>query len=84
MEFLKTHGQGVHHISFDIVDDHDAIVSAMAEAGVEVEMSGIIGGSHRFTYLATQDTLSTVLECVKEDPHLESTATPYGTYPPTA
>jgi hypothetical protein len=83
MEFLKTHGQGVHHISFDIVNDHDALVSAMASAGIEIEMSGIIGGSHRFTYLATQDSLSTVLECVKEDPRIESTAMPYGTYPPS-
>jgi hypothetical protein len=83
MEFLKIHGQGIHHISFDEVDDHDDIVSALENEGIEVEMSGIIGDASRFTYLAAQESLSMVLECVKVDSKIENTAVPYATYPPS-
>jgi hypothetical protein len=83
MDFLKTHGQGVHHISFHIVDDHDEIVEAMAKEGIDIEMAGVIGGSSRYTYLSTQDSLCTILECLKVDPNSSGTVMPYGTYPPS-
>ena len=83
MDFLKTHGQGVHHISLHIVKDHDDIVENMAKKGVEVEMAGVMGGSSRYTYLAAQDVLCTVLECIKVDPNSSGTVMPYGTYPPS-
>ncbi|MBW2369182.1 MAG: VOC family protein [Deltaproteobacteria bacterium] len=82
MDFLKQHGQGVHHISFDAIDDHDKLVSTLRAQGIEIEMSGIIGGANRYTYLAAQKEIGTILECVKVDPEVESTVAPYGTFPP--
>jgi len=82
MDFLKTRGPGVHHLSFDAVDDHDQLVAALGSSGIQVEMSGIVGGAARYTYLATQNSLHTILECVKATPGMESTAMPYGIYPP--
>jgi catechol 2,3-dioxygenase-like lactoylglutathione lyase family enzyme len=83
MEYLKTKGEGVHHLSFGVVDDHDRTVSAFGEMGVGIEMSGILGGATWFTYLESQKDLGTVFELVKSDPEAESTLEIYGTYPPS-
>jgi 4-hydroxyphenylpyruvate dioxygenase-like putative hemolysin len=84
MDFLKTKGMGVHHISFDAIEDHDQLVAAVVKGGIGIEMSGIIGGANRYTYLAAQNDLHTVLEAVRADPLLESSAVPSGIYPPSA
>lgn len=82
MEFLKTRGQGIHHVSFDRIEDHDEVVSAFNSLGIETESSGLLGGSITFTYLATQKDLGTIFEAVKEDLDKQNTITAYGTYPP--
>jgi catechol 2,3-dioxygenase-like lactoylglutathione lyase family enzyme len=84
MEFLKIHGQGAHHVSFGVVDDHDDVVSTLQKQGIGIEMSGLLGGAAKFTYLDTQEDLGTIFELVKPEPGVESTVVPYGTYPPSA
>ena len=83
MEFLKTHGAGVHHLSFGGVRDHDQILSSLEKEGIETESTGIIGGVSTFTYLATQDELGTIWELGKGKPGEKSSLKPYGGYPPT-
>lgn len=57
-DFLAAHGEGVHHVAFD-VDDFDAAVAAWKAAGFEVAQSGAWGesgkpGSGRFAYVDTE------------------------------
>ena len=81
-EFLKTHGDGIHHLSFGVAEDHDEMLEGFEAAGVEVEMTGRLGGAVNFTYVASQGDLGTILEFVKPIPGAENTLVPYGTYPP--
>jgi len=82
MEFMRTVGQGIHHLSFDRIEDHDDVIKGFTSLGYDVESSGSLGGASSFTYVATQGELGTIFEAVKVDPSKESTITPYGTYPP--
>lgn len=68
MEFLNRHGQGVHHLSFGIIDGHDRAVEEFANAGIGIEMQGLIGGSNTFTYLASQKELGAIFEIVRAGP----------------
>jgi catechol 2,3-dioxygenase-like lactoylglutathione lyase family enzyme len=83
MEFLKTYGQGVHHVSFGESKDHNELVSAMQNQGFEIEMTGVLGNALRFTYMETQKDLGTIFEVIHTDPEIEITLLPYGTYPPS-
>ncbi len=83
LEFLNAQGVGVHHVSFGGVPDHDEIVTSVAEEGIELESTGLIGGASTFTYLATQDALGTIWELVKGKPGAKSSLKPYGGYPPS-
>ena len=82
MEFLKTRGQGIHHVSFDRIDDHDEMISGFNRIGIELESTGLLGGSITFTYLSSQKDLGTIFEALKVDPDKKNTLTAYGTYPP--
>jgi len=82
MEFLKTRGQGIHHVSFGRIDDHDMVISGFQRLGIEIESSGLLGGAATFTYLASQKDLGTIFEAVKLHPGKTSTLTAYETYPP--
>lgn len=82
MEYLRSHGAGSHHLSFDIVDDHDEAVEALGAEGIEIEMQGLAGPAYQYTYMATQRQLGTVWEMVKFYPEEDETAGLYGTYPP--
>jgi hypothetical protein len=83
MEFLKTRGQGIHHVSFDRIEDHDEMISRLNTIGIETESSGLLGGTITFTYMATQKDLGTIFEAVKVDSDKKNTLTAYGTYPPS-
>lgn len=83
MEFLKTRGEGVHHVSFGEVDDHDQVVSALEGQGLGIEMQGLLGGAATFTYMATHKDLGAIFELVKVHAGVESTLRPYGAYPPS-
>ncbi len=82
MEFLKTRGQGIHHVSFDEIEDYDEMISRLNGIGIETESSGLLGGTITFSYMATQKDLGTIFEAVKIDTNKENTLVPYGTYPP--
>lgn len=82
MEFLNRHGQGVHHLSFGGIDGHDRTVEKFANAGIGVEMQGLIGGAATFTYLASQQALGTIIEIVKPAPPDNApNLKPWGTWP---
>ncbi len=82
MEFLKTRGQGIHHVSFDRIEDHDEMISGLNRIGIETESSGLLGGTITFTYMATQKDLGTIFEALKIDSNKKNTLSAYGTYPP--
>jgi methylmalonyl-CoA/ethylmalonyl-CoA epimerase len=82
-EFLETHGQGIHHVSFGESPDHDEVVSILKGHGIDIEMDGVLGNAIRFTYMATQNELGTIFEVIKTDPNTQLTLFPYGTYPPS-
>jgi hypothetical protein len=82
MEFLKTKGQGIHHVSFAQIEDHDEMISGFQRIGIEPESSGLLGGAVTFTYLATQKDLGTIFEALKIDSGKKNTLSAYGTYPP--
>ncbi len=64
MSFLQEQGEGIHHVSFGAVEDHDQIVSSLTARGIGIEMQGLVGEVSTFTYLATQKTLGTIFEVV--------------------
>lgn len=82
MEFLKTKGQGIHHLSFAQIEDHDEIVSGFHRLGIETESSGLLGGAVTYAYLASQKDLGTIFEALKVDSSKRNTIAAYGTYPP--
>jgi Glyoxalase/Bleomycin resistance protein/Dioxygenase superfamily len=82
MEFLKTRGQGIHHLSFDRIEDFDEMISGFHKTGIETESSGLLGGAITFTYLASQKDLGTIFEALKIDSGKRNTLTAYGTWPP--
>jgi 4-hydroxyphenylpyruvate dioxygenase-like putative hemolysin len=83
MEFAKQHGQGIHHISFHFVEDHDEMLAALRKEGYAVEMQGNLWGALTFTYMATQDDLGTIIEFLKTIPGAQNIPREYGTYPPS-
>ncbi len=81
MEFWRTKGQGIHHVSFGQIDDHDKVITGSEGMGIEVESSGLLGGATTFTYLATQKDLGTIFEATKAHPGKTSTLTAHQIYP---
>ena len=82
MEFLKTKGQGIHHVSFDVIEDYDEMISGFNRIGIETESSGLLGGTIAFSYMATQKDLGTIFEAVKRDRTQKNTLVSSGAYPP--
>ncbi len=82
MEFLKTRGQGIHHVSLGNTMDHDQVVSVLTDHGIGIEMEGIMGGGAiQFTYMATGQELGTIFELIKTNPDRSNTLVPYARYP---
>lgn len=67
-EFFQRYGEGIHHISFGMRDNHDAVVTALRERGIGIEMQGVLGGCVVFSYLDTVKELGTIYEVVKPPP----------------
>ncbi len=55
-EFMREHGNGVHHLGFEVGNKRDAIVSELTEAGYEQRTVGIYPGSS-WTIIDSEDTL---------------------------
>ena len=64
VEFLKKHGEGLHHISIDPLSpaEHDKIVSGLQNVGIGIEMQGTLGKATTFTYMDTQEELGLLFE----------------------
>ena len=65
-DFLKAHGEGVHHLGFDVAD-FDQVTAAWTAAGFPVVQSGTWGrsgqpGSGRYAYLDTEPAGGVYLE----------------------
>ena len=56
-EFLDKHGNGVHHIGFEVGDKRDGIIQALSDEGFDTDRTlGIYPGSS-WTIVDTEDTL---------------------------
>ncbi len=55
-EYMRKHGYGMHHMSFEVGDRRDAIVAEMTEAGYEPRTIGFYPGSS-WTVMDTEETL---------------------------
>ncbi len=56
-EFLDKHGNGVHHIGFEVGDKRDAVIGELRQAGYDVDRTlGIYPGSS-WTIVDSEDTL---------------------------
>lgn len=55
-EFLDKHGNGVHHLGFEVGDRRDAIIAEMEENGVQMRQIGYYPGSS-WTIVDSEDTL---------------------------
>lgn len=65
MDFLKQHGEGVHHIAF-FVPKTDAAAKSFAEYGYNITQQGLFTGqTGMYTYLDTERDLGTVIELLE-------------------
>jgi len=55
-EFLDKHGQGVHHLGFEVGEKRDAIVGEMEEKGYKTRQIGFYPGSS-WTIVDSEDRL---------------------------
>jgi len=77
-EFLQEHGEGIHHILFEVGDFHRAEAS-FKERGHELCQGGQMGGI-RYAYFDTRETLHTIAEIASLGEN-ESLPPPEATYP---
>ena len=77
-EFLKKHGEGLHHVCF-IVDSYDEAMAFFQGKGIGRLHGGRWHGS-TYTYLETEDTLSIIAE-LEDKPEGWESPTPEATYP---
>jgi 4-hydroxyphenylpyruvate dioxygenase-like putative hemolysin len=78
-EFLKTKGEGLHHLAF-VVENYNEVVGYLKEKGIGILQGGTTPDGSTYTYLDTQDTLYCIAE-IFDLPQEVSYPTPEGTYP---
>jgi 4-hydroxyphenylpyruvate dioxygenase-like putative hemolysin len=64
-EFLRTHGEGIHHIAFKTMD-MDAARKFLASKGMDTIQSGAWDGG-QYTYIESTQQLGTILELLHFD-----------------
>jgi len=62
MEFLQRYGEGFLNFSLGTVMDHDNAITVLQEAGVGIEMQGLLGEKAAFTILDTLEDLGSYIE----------------------
>jgi methylmalonyl-CoA/ethylmalonyl-CoA epimerase len=77
-EFLKQHGEGLHHVGF-AVDSCDEAMAFFRGKGIGVLHGGTWHGQ-TYTYLESEDTLSIIAE-LEDKPEGWESPTPEATYP---
>jgi catechol 2,3-dioxygenase-like lactoylglutathione lyase family enzyme len=65
-EFLREHGEGLHHLAF-AVKDYDRTMELAKNQGLQVLQSGT-WVNETFTYLSTQEDLGLIAEIYKRQP----------------
>lgn len=55
-EFVQTHGNGVHHIGFEVGDRRDAVISELEQEGYKMRTVGYYPGSS-WTIVDSEDEL---------------------------
>ncbi len=60
-EFLKEHGEGIHHVIFQMEESFDESMAYFQQKGLEVLLGGNFSGL-KFAYFDTTDTLGTITE----------------------
>ena len=81
-DFLKEHGEGMHHIGWHIVNsqkEFDRVTSMLEGQGFPCLQSARVYAS-RMAYFDTTSVLNTILEVSFRDPAKKRPA-PHGTYP---
>lgn len=65
--WLDTHGPGIHHMSFDLKDRYEEVLSrCRTETGKEPWVRGTgIGGQLDFSYLDLREEMGLIVECYK-------------------
>jgi 4-hydroxyphenylpyruvate dioxygenase-like putative hemolysin len=64
-EFLDTHGEGVHHIAFQVKNTKSKI-ELLAQQGLELEQKGNYTGGH-YAYIDGKKSLKLMLELLEND-----------------
>jgi len=64
-EFLEAHGEGVHHIAFEVEDMQDQ-VAALAEKAMPLVQRGDYTGG-RYAYIDSSEQLKVILELLEND-----------------
>ncbi|UCD85657.1 MAG: VOC family protein [Deltaproteobacteria bacterium] len=78
-EYLKKHGEGLHHVAC-AVGNHNETVAYLQDKGIGVLQSGTTTEGSTFTYLDTQETMSCITE-IFDVSEGGSFPPPEGTYP---
>lgn len=68
-EFLKEHGQGLHHIAC-AVSNYDEAMAFFEKKGIGIAQGGTVFGT-TYTYLDTQDSLYAPIEIYSQQPDAE-------------
>ncbi|MBS3772363.1 MAG: VOC family protein [Bacteroidales bacterium] len=64
-EFLDKHGEGVHHIAFQVEDMDETIAMLETKGGELVQRGDFTGGS--YSYVESQEKLKTIIELLTSD-----------------
>jgi methylmalonyl-CoA/ethylmalonyl-CoA epimerase len=81
-EFLREHGEGLHHVGFD-TPEWTASMHFMQARGVPVRMSGNWGGRQEYRYLGTEADLGFLAEVFHTSPGFQHPE-PSAVYPTSA
>ncbi len=77
-EFLKEHGEGLHHVAF-AVNNYDKAMAFFSEKGMGILQGGTWQGL-KFTYIETEDSMSCIAE-IYDTPKGWKSPPPDATYP---
>jgi catechol 2,3-dioxygenase-like lactoylglutathione lyase family enzyme len=64
-DYLKAHGEGVHHVAFE-VEDMEAQVAALEAKGMPLAQRGDYAGG-RYAYIDSSEELKVILELLEND-----------------
>jgi catechol 2,3-dioxygenase-like lactoylglutathione lyase family enzyme len=64
-EFLEAHGEGVHHIAFEVEHMQDQVAALAADGMPLVQRGDYTGG--RYAYIDSSEQLKVILELLEDD-----------------